>query len=194
MKTGGCTNPYGSTKHMIEQIISDTAACGWLSSVILRYFNPIGAHASGIICESPRGIPNNLMPYIIQVAAGKLPELNIFGNDYPTADGTGIRDYIHVVDLAKGHVEALKYCENNTGVEVFNLGTGTGYSVLEVICAFERINGITIPYNIAPRRAGDLPETRADVSKAGRLLGWSAELTIEDMCRDVWRSYLNTEN
>jgi len=190
-KTGDCTNPYGNTKFMIEQIITDTAASGWLSGVILRYFNPIGAHSSGIIGESPRGIPNNLMPYIMQVAAGKLPELSIFGNDYPTRDGTGIRDYIHVVDLAKGHVSALKHFENNEGLDIFNLGTGIGYSVLEIISAFEHVNGITIPYKIAPRRAGDLPETRADVAKAKKLLGWSAELSIEDMCRDSWRSQKN---
>ena len=191
MKTGECTNPYGSTKHMIEQIIADTAASGWLTSVILRYFNPVGAHSSGLIGESPRGIPNNLMPYILQVASGKLPELNVFGNDYPTRDGTGVRDYIHVVDLAKGHVDALKHCENNTGVEIFNLGTGTGYSVLEMLGTFERINGVPIPHKIAPRRAGDLPETLADVNKAEKILGWKAKLSIEDMCRDAWRSHRN---
>jgi len=189
MKIGECSNPYGSTKQMIERIIIDTASSGYLSTVILRYFNPIGAHRSGLICESPHGIPNNLMPYIIQVAAGILPELNIFGNDYPTRDGTGIRDYIHVVDLAKGHVDALKYCQEHDGVEVFNLGTGTGCSVLELVGAFESVNGISIPYKIAPRRSGDLPETCADASKAERLLGWRAELTIEDMCRDAWHGF-----
>ena len=190
MKAGECSNPYGNTKYMIEQIILDTAASGWLSSVILRYFNPVGAHSSGIIGESPLGIPNNLMPYILQVASGKLPELNIFGNDYPTRDGTGVRDYIHVVDLAKGHVDALKYCADHQGVEIFNLGTGVGYSVLEILSAFERINGVTIPYRFAPRRSGDLPETRADAAKAEKLLGWRASLSIEDMCRDAWRSHL----
>ena len=191
MKTGDCTNPYGNTKYMIEQIITDTAASGQLSSVILRYFNPVGAHSSGIIGESPRGVPNNLMPYILEVAAGNLPQLNVFGNDYPTRDGTGIRDYIHVVDLAKGHVDALRFCEHHEGIEIFNLGTGIGYSVLEIISAFEQENGMTIPYKIAPRRAGDLPETRADVTKAKKFLGWSAKLSIEDMCRDAWRSHRN---
>jgi UDP-glucose 4-epimerase len=186
MATGGCSNPYGATKHMIEQIITDAAMSAGMSAVILRYFNPVGSHKSGLIGESPSGIPNNLMPYILQVAAGNLPELNVFGNDYPTCDGTGIRDYIHVVDLAMGHVDALKYCKEHVGVEVFNLGTGKGYSVLELRDAFERVNNIKIPHKIAPRRAGDLPETYADVSKASALLGWSAKLTIEDMCRDSY--------
>ena len=188
MKPGECTNPYGRTKQMIEQIITDTASTGWLSAVILRYFNPVGAHKSGLIGESPRGIPNNLMPYIIQVAAGILPELGVFGNDYPTRDGTGIRDYIHVVDLAKGHVDALKYCAAHDGVEMINLGTGKGCSVFELVETFERVNGVKIPYKVGPRRAGDLPETYADVSKAERIMGWKAELTIEDMCRDAWNS------
>ena len=187
MKTGECTNPYGSTKQIIERIITDTVATGWLSAVILRYFNPVGAHKSGLIGESPRGIPNNLMPYIMQVATGNLPELNIFGNDYPTRDGTGVRDYVHVVDLAKGHVDALKYCFEHDGAEVLNLGTGLGCSVLELISAFERVNGVKIPYRIAPRRSGDLPETYADASKAEKTIGWKAELTIEDMCRDAYR-------
>ena len=186
MKTGECTNPYGSTKQMIERIITDTAANGWLSAVLLRYFNPVGAHKSGLIGESPRDIPNNLMPYIMQVAAGKLEILNVFGNDYPTRDGTGVRDYIHIVDLAKGHVDALVYCTEHSGVEIFNLGTGTGCSVLELVHTFERVNGISIPYKIAPRRAGDLPETYADTTKAERIMGWRAELTIEDMCRDAY--------
>ena len=186
MRAGDCTNPYGATKHMIERIISDTAATGWLSAAILRYFNPVGAHKSGLIGESPRGIPNNLMPYIVQVAVGNLPELSVFGNDYPTMDGTGIRDYIHVVDLAKGHADALEFCMKNSGVDVFNLGTGIGCSVLELVRAFEHVNGVKIPYRISPRRTGDLPETYADASKAKRLLGWTAKLTIEDMCRDAY--------
>ena len=193
METGGCTNPYGSTKQMIERIILDTAASGSLSTVLLRYFNPVGAHHSGLIGESPRGIPNNLMPYIVQVAAGLLPELNVFGNDYPTRDGTGVRDYIHVVDLAKGHVDALKYCLDHGGSEVFNLGTGVGCSVLELIGTFESVNGVPVPYKIAPRRAGDLPETYADVTKAEKLMGWKAKLTIEDMCRDAWHSYTTSQ-
>jgi len=188
MKAGECTNPYGSTKQMIEQIIMDTAETGWLSAVILRYFNPVGAHGSGLIGESPRGVPNNLMPYVTQVATGKLPHLKIYGNDYPTADGTGVRDYIHVVDLAKGHVSALEYCAGHSGVEIFNLGTGRGHSVLELIYAFERVNGIKIPYETAPRRAGDLPESFADASKAERIMGWRAALTIEDMCKDALRA------
>jgi UDP-glucose 4-epimerase len=190
MPLGECTNPYGSTKQMIERIIVDTAVNGWLSAVLLRYFNPVGAHKSGLIGESPRGIPNNLMPYIMQVSAGKLAELSVFGNDYPTRDGTGIRDYIHVTDLAKGHVDALKYCNRHNGTEVFNLGTGMGCSVLELIGAFERANGIKIQYRIAPRRAGDLPETYADATKAEKLMGWKAKLTIDDMCRDAY-AYAN---
>ena len=186
METGRCSNPYGSTKHMIEQIVTDTAVGGVISAVILRYFNPVGSHKSGLIGESPRGIPNNLMPYILQVAAGKLPELNVFGDDYPTGDGTGVRDYIHVSDLARGHVDALKYCDCHTGAEIFNLGTGVGYSVLEMVNAFEKVNNIKIPFKIAPRRPGDLAETYADVSKAEKLMGWKAVNTLEDMCRDAY--------
>jgi len=192
MRHGVSTNPYGSTKQMIERIIMDAAGPGALSAVILRYFNPVGAHRSGLIGESPRGIPNNLMPYVTQVATGKLPELNVFGNDYPTKDGTGVRDYIHVVDLAKGHVSALKHTAAHPGVSVFNLGTGRGYSVLEIINAFERVNGVAVPYKIAPRRAGDLPECYADPSKASLLLGWKAELSLDDMCRDSY-AYARTE-
>jgi UDP-glucose 4-epimerase len=151
--------------------------------VVLRYFNPVGAHPSGLLRESPRGIPNNLMPYIIEVAEGKLPELRGYGDDYPTPDGTGVRDYIHVVDLAKGHVSALDYALRHDGVSVFNLGTGRGHSVLEVLAEFERVNGVTIPHKIAPRRAGDLPATFADVSKAERLMGWKAQLPLAEMCR-----------
>ena len=186
MEPGASSNPYGSTKQMIERIITDAARNGGLSAVVLRYFNPVGAHKSGLIGESPRGIPNNLMPYVMQVASGKLRELNVFGNDYPTRDGTGVRDYIHVIDLAKGHVSALEFCMRHTGVEIINLGTGRGYSVLEIIDAFERVNGVRIPYKIAPRRAGDLPENYADSSKAEKLLGWKAGLTLDDMCRDSY--------
>jgi UDP-glucose 4-epimerase len=187
MTTGPCSSPYGSTKLFIEQIIRDAAAArGDLSAVLLRYFNPVGAHQSGLIGEMPNGIPNNLMPFISQVAVGKHPRLNVFGNDYPTADGTCIRDYIHVVDLAKGHAAALEYCLKNPGIEVFNLGTGDGVSVLELVHAFIRANSIDIPYAIAGRRAGDVPEMYADVSKAYLRMGWKAGLTQEDMCRDSW--------
>ena len=186
--TGNCTNPYGQTKFMIEQILQDvSAATADLSVVLLRYFNPIGAHESGLIGEKPNGIPNNLMPYITQVAAGIREKLSVFGNDYPTHDGTGVRDYIHVTDLAKGHVAALKYSETHTGTEVFNLGTGTGYSVLDIVNAFQKANAITIPYEIAPRRSGDVAICYADTAKAKNVLGWQAEKTLEDMCRDSWR-------
>ena len=182
------TNPYGSTKLMLEQILTDfTVADPEWSVVLLRYFNPIGAHESGLLGEVPNGIPNNLMPYIMQVAVGKLPELGVFGNDYDTHDGTGVRDYIHVVDLAKGHVAALTYADNHTGTEIFNLGTGTGYSVLDMVKAFEKANNIKIPYVIAPRRAGDVAECYADPKKAREVLGWIAEKNLEDMCRDTWR-------
>ncbi len=184
----GCTNPYGWTKLMIEQMIRDTAnADSELSAVLLRYFNPIGAHPSGMIGEDPSGIPNNLLPYVAKVAGGKLPKLGIFGDDYPTKDGTGVRDYIHVVDLAKGHVAALKYAENHTGAEAVNLGSGRGHSVLEVVNTFSRVNDIPVPYEIKPRRDGDLPEYYANAEKAKELLGWEAELDLEDMCRDLWR-------
>ena len=155
--------------------------------VLLRYFNPIGAHESGLIGEKPNGIPNNLMPYITQVAAGKRDRLSIFGGDYPTPDGTGVRDYIHVVDLAKGHVTALRFAEMHRGVETVNLGTGRGYSVLEVVHAFEKANGVKISYVIAPRRAGDLAVCCADTEKAERVLGWRAERSLTDMCRDAWQ-------
>ena len=182
-----CTNPYGWTKVFIEQILRDAAhADPELSVVLLRYFNPIGAHESGRIGENPDGIPNNLMPYISQVAVGRLPRLRVFGDDYPTPDGTGVRDYIHVVDLAKGHVSALAYGEEHTGVEAFNLGTGAGYRVLDLVKTFERVNGVVIPYDIAARRAGDIAECYADASKAKELLGWEAEKNLEDMCRDTW--------
>ena len=188
MPTGGCTNPYGWTKYMIEQILRDAAASDpELSVVLLRYFNPIGAHESGLIGEKPNGIPNNLMPYITQVAAGILPQLSVFGGDYPTPDGTCVRDYIHVVDLAKGHVAALRYAMCHTGTEAVNLGTGRGYSVLDIVRAFEEANGVKAPYRIAPRRAGDLAVSYAGTEKAGRLLGWQAEKNLVDMCRDAWR-------
>ena len=188
MRTGGCTNPYGWTKHMIEQILRDAAfADKNMSVVLLRYFNPIGAHESGLIGEKPNGIPNNLMPYITQVAAGIRDHLNVFGNDYPTPDGTGVRDYIHVVDLALGHLRALEYAEAHKGTEVFNLGTGVGYSVLDVVHAFEKANGVSIPLVFAPRRDGDLAANWADASKALRVLHWKTERSLEEMCRDSWR-------
>lgn len=194
MKTG-CTNPYGWTKLMNEQILTDaTVANKDLSVVLLRYFNPIGAHKSGRIGEDPTGIPNNLLPYITQVAIGKLPQLGVFGNDYPTHDGTGVRDYIHVVDLAKGHVKAIEYASKNKGTEIFNLGTGTGYSVLDIVKAFEKANDITIPYAIKPRRDGDVAECYADPVKAREKLGWQAEKTLEDMCKDSWRWQSNNPN
>ena len=183
-----CTNPYGYTKLMNEQILTDAAkADPDLSVVLLRYFNPIGAHESGTIGENPNGIPNNLMPYITQVAVGKLPQLGVFGNDYPTHDGTGVRDYIHVVDLANGHVKAIDYAKNHKGTEIVNLGTGTGYSVLDIVKAFIKVNGVDIPYIIKPRRAGDVAECFADPAKALEKLGWKAEKNLEDMCRDSWR-------
>jgi len=186
-KTGNCTNPYGWTKYMGEQILRDlTVADPAWSVVLLRYFNPVGAHSSGLIGEHPNGIPNNLMPFISQTAIGKLQHLNVFGNDYPTHDGTGVRDYIHVVDLAKGHVAAISYLMVNKGVSVFNLGTGIGYSVLDMVHAFEEANGISVPYEIAPRRPGDLAVCYADPSKSREVLGWSAVRDQTDMCRDTW--------
>ena len=183
-KTGGCTNPYGRTKYFIEEILKDAAKADEnLSIVILRYFNPIGSHRVGYLEEQPKGVPNNLFPYICQVAEGKLPKLNVFGNDYPTPDGTGVRDYIHVMDLASGHEAALRYAADHKGAEVFNLGTGKGTSVLELVAAFEKARGIKIPYEIAPRRAGDIAECYADCSKAKEILGWEAQYTIEDACK-----------
>lgn len=183
-----CTNPYGWTKWMIEQILTDTAfANPELSVVLLRYFNPIGAHPSGLIGEDPKGIPNNLLPYISQVAVGRRDHLSVFGNDYPTPDGTCIRDYIHVVDLAKGHVCAVKYAAEHTGCETVNLGTGNGHSVLEMVEAFERVNNIRIPYEIVGRRPGDPAVNYANADKAKELFGWKAEKTLEDMCRDTWK-------
>ena len=179
------TNPYGWTKVMIEQILRDVCAAeADFSAVLLRYFNPIGAHSSGLLGDDPQGIPNNLMPYIARVAAGQLPRLTVFGDDYDTADGTCVRDYIHVVDLARGHLAALNYAA--AGAEAFNLGTGRGTSVLELVHAFSRVNGVEVPYVIGPRRAGDLPRCWADASKAERLLGWRAEKSTDEMCRDSW--------
>lgn len=184
----GCTNPYGWTKYMIEQILKDASfADKDMSVVLLRYFNPIGAHESGIIGEKPNGIPNNLMPYITQVAAGIRDHLSVFGNDYPTHDGTGVRDYIHVVDLAKGHAAAYDYSMKSKGCEVFNLGTGIGYSVLDIVKAFEEANGVKIQYEIAPRRAGDIATCYASTEKAAKVLNWKAEKSLVDMCRDSWR-------
>lgn len=184
---GICTNPYGWTKWMIEQMLTDlyTADETW-NIVLLRYFNPIGAHESGLIGENTNGIPNNLMPYITQVAVGKRDKLHIFGDDYNTPDGTGVRDYIHVVDLARGHVKALKAIENNCGVAVYNLGTGKGYSVFDIVKAFEAVNGMKIPYVIDERRTGDIAICYSNPSKAWAELGWKAQYGIEEMCRDSW--------
>ena len=185
--TGMCTNPYGWTKYMSEQIRRDTAFADeeW-SIALLRYFNPIGAHSSGLIGEDPRGIPNNLMPFISQVAVGRRDHLNVFGNDYDTHDGTGVRDYIHVVDLARGHVCAIEYMQKHKGENVFNLGTGMGYSVLDMVKAFERVTGIKIPYEIVARRPGDLATVYSSPDKSAELLGWKAQYNLDDMCRDTW--------
>ena len=186
-RTGMCTNPYGWTKYMSEQILRDTAKSDndW-AIVLLRYFNPIGAHSSGLIGEDPRGIPNNLMPFISQVAIGRREYLNVFGDDYDTHDGTGVRDYIHVVDLARGHVAAINYMQQHKGESVFNLGTGNGYSVLDMVHAFEKVTGKKVPYKIAPRRPGDLATVYASPDKSAEELGWKAEYDLEDMCRDTW--------
>ncbi len=185
---GQCTNPYGWTKSMLEQILSDVqyADREW-NVILLRYFNPIGAHKSGTIGENPNGIPNNLMPYITQVAVGKRDHLNVFGNDYDTHDGTGVRDYIHVVDLAEGHVKALKKLEENCGLKIYNLGTGRGYSVLDIVKAFEEASGVKIPYTITDRRPGDIATCYADATRAGMELGWEAKNGIKEMCEDSWR-------
>ena len=186
-RTGSCTNPYGWTKYMTEQILSGMAFADKAWSVcLLRYFNPIGAHESGRIGEDPRGIPNNLMPYITQVAVGRRAELSVYGNDYDTPDGTGVRDYIHVVDLAKGHVAAVRYVLNNTGCDVFNLGTGSGYSVLDMVHTFCEVNQVAVPYQITARRPGDIGTCYADPAKSAEKLGWKAEKTLADMCRDAW--------
>lgn len=187
MPTGAVTNPYGRTKYMIEGILQDLCASdpAW-SAVLLRYFNPIGAHESGRIGEDPNGIPNNLMPYISQVAIGKLSRLSVFGDDYDTPDGTGVRDYIHVVDLAIGHVKAVDFALKNTGSETFNLGTGIGCSVLNLVNSFIRANGVDVPFAIAPRRPGDIAVCYSDPSKAAAILGWKAKRNVDDMCRDSW--------
>ena len=187
MRKGSCSSPYGSTKAMSETIIEDIcAADAQFSAVLLRYFNPIGAHESGLIGEAPQGIPNNLMPYISQVAVGVRECLTVFGSDYPTPDGTCQRDYLHVMDLAEGHLRALEYAKQNYGCEVFNLGTGVPYSVLEIVHAFEGVNGLEIKFKLGDRREGDLPAFWADAAKAKAVLGWSADRTLEDMCRDTW--------
>ncbi len=185
--TGMCTNPYGWTKYMSEQIMRDMAFADrdW-SAVLLRYFNPIGAHPSGLIGEDPRGIPNNLLPYISQVAIGRRDHLTVYGDDYDTPDGTGVRDYIHVVDLARGHAAAINYMLGHRGESVFNLGTGHGCSVLEMVKTFERVNGVRVPYVIAERRPGDLATVYASPDKSAELLGWRAEYGLEEMCRDTW--------
>lgn len=183
----GCTNPYGWTKYMNEQILRDAAVADKeLTVVLLRYFNPVGAHESGLIGEDPSGIPNNLMPFICQTAAGVRDKLSIFGNDYPTPDGTCVRDYIHVMDLADGHVKALEYAMDHQGTEIFNLGTGEGYSVYQMVAAFERANHLTLPHVDAPRRPGDIAVSYADPTKAKAVLHWQAKRTLDDMCRDAW--------
>ena len=195
MKRGACTNPYGWTKSMMEQIFEDAAKADKdLSVILLRYFNPIGAHESGMIGEDPQGIPNNLMPYVTQVAVGKRECLTIFGNDYPTPDGTCTRDYIHVVDLANGHVKAIEYILANNCMEIINLGTGTPYSVTEIVETFERVNNVKVNHVYGARRAGDLPECYANADKALQLLGWKTEKTLEDMCRDSWNWQKNNPN
>lgn len=192
---GHCTNPYGQTKSMLEEVLSDVQKADneW-NVVLLRYFNPIGAHKSGLIGENPNGIPNNLMPYITQTAIGLRKELGIFGNDYDTPDGTGVRDYIHVVDLATGHVAALQAIEKKCGLAIYNLGTGHGYSVLDVVKAFEKANNLKVPYSIKPRRPGDIATCYCNPAKAQKELGWQAKYGIEDMCRDSWNFQKNNPN
>lgn len=192
---GVCTNPYGWTKSMLEQILMDIQKADpeW-NMVILRYFNPVGAHASGRIGENPKGRPNNLMPFITQVAVGKRDELGVFGNDYDTPDGTGVRDYLHVVDLAKAHVKAIDKLRANPGCFICNLGTGHGYSVLDMVKAFEKVNNVKVPYSIKPRRAGDIAQCYCSPKKAELELGWKAELGLEDMCRDAWNWQKNNPN
>ena len=188
------TNPYGSTKLMIEMILNDLYISDndW-SIAILRYFNPIGAHKSGLIGENPNGIPNNLMPYIVKVANKELKELSVYGNDYDTVDGTGVRDYIHVVDLAKGHIKAIEYVKNHKGIDTYNLGTGKGYSVLEIINTFKKVNNVDVPYKIVDRRPGDIDACYASTAKAAKLLNWHAELEIDEMCRDAYNFVKNNK-
>lgn len=192
---GTCTNPYGWSKSMLEQILSDMQKADpeW-NVILLRYFNPIGAHKSGLIGENPNGIPNNLMPYITQVAVGKLKELGVFGDDYDTPDGTGVRDYIHVVDLANGHVKALDKLKENAGLGIYNLGTGTGYSVLDIVKNFEAATGMKVPYAIKPRRPGDIATCYSDAAKAKEELGWTAQFGIKEMCADAWNWQENNPN
>lgn len=192
---GQCTNPYGQTKSMLEQVMMDLQKADpeW-NIVLLRYFNPIGAHPSGKIGENPNGIPNNLMPYITQVAVGKREKLGVFGNDYPTHDGTGVRDYIHVMDLASAHVAALQAITRKAGLAIYNIGTGQGYSVLDVVKAFIRVNKVDIPYTIMPRRAGDIATCYCNPEKAARELGWKAQFGLDDMCRDAWNWQKNNPN
>ena len=194
-EVGGTTNPYGDTKFMIEKMLNNLYISDneW-SIAILRYFNPVGAHVSGLIGENPNGIPNNLMPYIVRVATGKYHELSVFGNDYDTPDGTGVRDYIHVVDLAKGHISTLNAIKDKTGIHIYNLGTGTGYSVLDLVNSFEKVNGVKVPYKIVDRRPGDIASCYADPSKALRELNWKAELGIEDMMRDSYNYVLKNQD
>ena len=193
-KVGGTTNPYGTTKYFIERIIEDICVSNpSFSAVLLRYFNPIGAHESGLIGENPNGIPNNLMPYIIKVATGELPVLNVFGDDYDTKDGTGVRDYIHVVDLAKGHIKALEKAIKSDGVNIYNLGTGQGYSVLDLVKTFEKVNNVKVNYRIAPRREGDIATCYADPTKALNELGWKAEKGIVEMCKDAYNFVINNK-
>jgi len=194
MKIGGTTNPYGTTKVMIEQILQDVCVADQEMQVaLLRYFNPIGAHPSGLIGENPNGIPNNLMPYIARVAAGDLPCLSVYGDDYDTPDGTGVRDYIHVCDLATGHIKALEKLDSIKGAEIYNLGTGCGSSVLEVVHAFEKASGRKVPYKITPRRAGDIATCYADVSRAKEEMHWQAKYNLDDMCRDSWNFIQHTK-
>lgn len=193
-KTGGATNPYGETKVMIERILTDAyKADNSLNVIILRYFNPVGAHPSGLMGEDPKGIPNNLMPFVAQVASGKLKQIKVYGNDYPTPDGTGVRDYIHVVDLARGHICAIDKCRE-AGIHIYNLGTGCGYSVMDMIKAFSKACGKNLPYEITERRSGDIAACYAASDKAEKELGWKAEYNLEDMCRDLWNWQKNNPN
>lgn len=195
MGRGNCTNPYGWTKYVNEQILEDFSKTSpEFSVVILRYFNPVGAHESGLIGENPKGVPNNLMPYVTQVAVGKREKLTVFGGDYATPDGTCRRDFIHVMDLSQAHVKAIEYAAEHKGVEVFNIGTGTPYSVLDIVNTFEKVNGVKVNYEIGARRVGDLPEVWANVDKANDILGWKAERTLEDMCRDAWNWQVKNPN
>ena len=193
--TGGATNPYGRSKYMVEELLKDISSSdpSW-NIALLRYFNPIGAHPSGVIGESPKGIPNNLLPYISRVASGEIEHLTVYGNDYPTCDGTGVRDYIHVVDLARAHLSALAYASKNTGCEVFNIGTGKGSSVLDIVHAFEKASGQKVPYVIGPRRAGDLATVYADPAKAKAALGFETKYDLQRMCEDSWRWQKNNPN